>query len=402
MIRPKFAVPTKAQNPKSRILSDKNIWIVLAITLLSVMGAASITPALPMIAKDLAIPKESIGIVITSFSLPSVFVSPIIGMLSDRLGRKRFLVPSLFLFGLSGGLCLFARSLKIMLLLRLIQGLGAAVISTLNVTIISDLYDGKQRTEALGYYASTIAIGLGLLPVVGGALATLGWNYPFILQFTGIPVGFWAFISLNYPESRNQQSLNEYVSSSFKNLLKGKVLATFGVELITYIILYGAFFTYFPVLLAEYFSASSMAIGIIMATMSVAAVLTATQLSRIVKRIAEHDLIRLASILYGAGLLAIPFIPKMWFYIIPLATYGIAHGVNIPCIQSLVARYAPKENRAVFMSVNSVILRIGQAVGPMIMGCFYGFWGVGSVFYSGAIFCLVILLLASHISRHEV
>ena len=91
MIRPKFAVPTKAQNPKSRILSDKNLWIVLAITLLSVMGAASITPALPMIAKDLAIPKESIGIVITSFSLPSVFVSPIIGMLSDRLGRKRFL-----------------------------------------------------------------------------------------------------------------------------------------------------------------------------------------------------------------------------------------------------------------------------------------------------------------------
>ena len=391
-----------AQNSRSRIFADKNLWIILAITLLSVMGAASITPALPVIAKELAIPKESIGIIITSFSLPSVFISPIIGMLSDRLGRKMFLVPSLLLFGLSGGLCMFARSLKIMLSLRLIQGLGAAVISTLNVTIISDLYDGKKRTEALGYYASTIAIGLGLLPVVGGALATLRWYYPFILQFTGIPVGFWTLISLNYPEGRNRQRLNEYVSSSFKNLIKGKVLATFSAELITYIVLYGAFFTYFPVLMEEYFNASSMTIGIIMAAMSVATVLTATQLSGIVRRITEHDLIRLASILYGAGLLVIPFVPKMWLYIIPLAAYGIAHGVNIPCIQSLVARYAPKENRAVFMSINSVVLRMGQAVGPMIMGCFYGYWGVDSVFYSGTIFCLVILLLASYISRHEV
>lgn len=394
-------INVKIPDTGRNVIADRNLQIILAVTFLSVMGVSGITPALPVIAEELNIPKESIGIIIAAFSIPSVLMAPIIGILSDRFGRKKFLVPALFLFGLAGGLCAFVPSLKGLLFLRFLQGLGASGLSTLNVTIIGDLYDGSQRTQALGYNASAIAIGLGLFPVIGGTLAMAGWNYPFALPFIAILVGMWALFSLKNPENRGSQSFVDYLSSSLTNLFKLRVLATFAAGLATFIILYGGFFTYFPILVEEKFGSSSMTIGIIMATMSAATVVTATQLSRIVKRFTEHQLVKRASVLYGFGLLAMPFVPETWMYIVPLAAFGAAHGVNLPCIQTLVAKFAPAENRAAFMSVNNMVFRLGQTVGPLIMGAAYGLWGINSVFYACAVLCLALYLFAVIISSHS-
>lgn len=389
------------KDQEHKILKNKNLQVALAVTFLSVLGISSITSALPEIATAFNIPKKNIGIIVTMYSIPSAFVSPIIGIISDRFGRKKVLVPSLFLFGLTGGLCALARNLKTLICLRLFQGLGAAGLSTLNVTLIGDTFEGKKRTEALGYYTSVIAIGLGLLPIIGGALAMYGWKYPFILHITGIPLGCWVFVSLEDSKKRFKQDLKDYMTNSYQSLIKNWVLATFAIGLITYIILYGAIFTYFPVLAKERFGATSLVIGIVMASMSMATVLTDTQLSKIVKRFTEHGLVKTAAMIYGVGLLAMAYTPGIWFYTIPLAVFGVAHGINLPCIQTLIAKFAPEENRAVFMSLNSVIFRAGQAFGPLIMGLFYSRWGINAVFLAGTAFCIIIGLFVIPISRYE-
>lgn len=85
-------------------------------------------------------------------------------MLADRYGRKKILVPSLMLFGIAGGACMFTRDYHILLICRFFQGTGAASLGALNVTVIGDLYSGKERTTAMGYNASVLSIGTATYP----------------------------------------------------------------------------------------------------------------------------------------------------------------------------------------------------------------------------------------------
>ena len=82
------------------ILSNKNLHIIFCVTLVGVMGVASITPAFPAIIRYFEITPLQVGWLIVVFTLPGVVLTPLTGILADRYGRKLILVPSLFLFGL--------------------------------------------------------------------------------------------------------------------------------------------------------------------------------------------------------------------------------------------------------------------------------------------------------------
>ncbi|MEH1888101.1 MAG: MFS transporter [Nostoc sp.] len=96
---------------------------------------------------------------ITVYTLPSLFLGPIIGVLADRWGRKIIIVPSLFLFGIAGTACTFARDFNLLLWLRLLQEIGAASLLSLSITLIGDFYTGDRRSTAMGYNASISSVG---------------------------------------------------------------------------------------------------------------------------------------------------------------------------------------------------------------------------------------------------
>ena len=140
------------------ILTDPNLRIIFLITLMAVLGVSSITPALPQIARALQVAKPSVGLLIMTFTLPGILLTPVLGILADRHGRKKVLVPALFLFAAAGSACFFADSFRLLLILRFIQGCGAASLGALNVTIIGDLFSGRERAAAMGYNASVLRI----------------------------------------------------------------------------------------------------------------------------------------------------------------------------------------------------------------------------------------------------
>jgi MFS transporter, ACDE family, multidrug resistance protein len=114
-------------------------------------------------------------------------MTPVLGVLPDRYGRKKILVPALLLFGLAGGACAFARGFEALLILRFFQGMGAAALGTLNVTVIGDIYEGRERSAALGYNSSVLSFGTASYPAIGGLLATFGWFYPFAFPSSRYP-----------------------------------------------------------------------------------------------------------------------------------------------------------------------------------------------------------------------
>jgi len=86
----------------TNLLQNRNLYLIFIITLFAVMGVASITPAFPSIIKYFNISARKVGLLITVFTLPSLLLTPVMGILADRIGRKIILIPSLFIFGIAG------------------------------------------------------------------------------------------------------------------------------------------------------------------------------------------------------------------------------------------------------------------------------------------------------------
>jgi ACDE family multidrug resistance protein len=381
-------------NPSKRIYLDRNLLIVFGITLMAVMGVATLTPAFPKILVELKLSTQAIGMLITSFTLPGVILTPVLGILADRYGRKKILVPSLILFGFSGGACTFVRDFHMLLILRFLQGVGAASLGSLNATIIGDLYQGKERTSAMGYNASVLSIGTASYPVLGGALAMFGWYYPFLLPMLAIPLGFIVLFFLKNPEPKNRQRLGVQFIGALKRMANRQVLGIFFASVILFLILYGPYLTYFPLLMGKSFNASPLEIALIFTVMSLATALTSSQIGRITTYFHERSLIRFAFLLYGTAVFLIPLIPRLWLLPIPAMIFGFAHGTNLPCLRSLLAGLSSMEYRATFMSVNGMVLRLGQTLGPLLAGMVFSFWGMAATFYSAAGLGVLMFLLS--------
>lgn len=299
------------------------------------------------------------------------------------------LIPSLFIFGIIGTLCAFTTDFNLLLILRFLQGIGAAALGSMNVTLIGDIFSGEDRTSAMGYNASVLSIGTAVYPAIGGAVAVFGWNYPFAMSILAIPVGFFVIFKLNNPEPKNNQSIKEYLSSAIKSINKSKVYGLYTGSVITFIILYGAFLSYFPFLIASKFHSSTVVIGILMSTMSVSTAMISSQLGKLVSKIPEAKLLRYSYVVYGIALILIPFMPNIWLMILPVVLFGIGHGVNFPSIQTLLAGLAPTKYRAAFMSLNGTVLRLGQTLGPVVMAFVLTISGLDYVFFSAAVMAFV-------------
>jgi MFS family permease len=379
--------------PSKKLYLNRNLQIIFSITLMAVLGVASITPAFPRIEAELHISTQQAGYLITVFTLPGVFLTPVLGVLADRLGRKKILVPSLLLFGLAGSSCFFMRDFQMLLLFRLFQGIGAAAIGSLNITLIGDLFEGRDRPAAMGYNASVLSIGTASYPAIGGVLATIGWYYPFILPAFAIPIALVVIYSLDAVGTSNHQKLSIYLRKAWESIKDKRVIVIFIASVFTFIILYGAYLSYLPFLLDSSFSAPPYLIGLLFSVSSLTTAITSSQVGRLTAKYSEKALLKAAFIIYGISLIVIPFTPNLWMLLVPLILFGIAQGLNIPSLQTILTNLAPVENRAAFMSLNGMVLRIGQTLGPVIMGVIFGIFGITAVYLVGAAFALVMFVL---------
>ncbi len=357
--------------PEAKLYKDRNLQIIFGVTLMSVLGVSSITPAFPQIVEELQISPTEVGMLIVAFTLPGVVLAPFLGILADRFGRKRTLVPCLFLFGLAGGACAFSQDFDVIIGLRVLQGIGAAGLGALNMTIIGDLFSGGRRAEAMGLNASVLSIGTTSYPLIGGALATLAWNYPFLLALAGIPIGFLILFFLRNPEPRSSGNLAEYLTGTWSYLKNIRTLSAFLAGVISFILLYGATLTYFALYLGSSFHTTPFMIGAITSGMSLTSALVATQLGRMAKITSVANLVKLGFAICAIALILVPFMPRLGLLVIPMIIFGAGFAIIFPSLQTYVAGLAPAEYRAAFMSVNTMMFRLGQTLGPLVIGLAY-------------------------------
>jgi MFS family permease len=386
---------------RERIASyrDPQLRILFAVTLMAVLGVASIGPALPRLRDELGVPVERVGLVVTLFTLPGVFLTPLLGIAADRLGRKRVLLPSLVLFGIAGTACSLANSFTPLLVLRLLQGVGAAALASINLTLIGDLFQGRQRTAAMGYNASVLSVGTATYPLVGGGLAMIAWHWPFALPILALPVAALVATRLDEPPVARAQDLSAYLGGVWREIRRPAVLALYASSCGIFILLYGAYITFLPLFMADSFGSTPLIIGVIMTLQSAVNAVTSSQLGRLSARIREPRLLQIGFFTLAVGLAVIPFAPVPAALAVPAVLLGLSLATTIPVVMSLLSALAPDDQRAAFMSLNGTVLRLGQTLGPLIMTGIYAAGGFRAVYVAGAAFALALAALTAAVLR---
>ena len=380
---------------KESILRDRNLYLIFSITLISTLGVSTVSPAFPEIMAALKISEAQVGMLITVFSLPGVILAPFIGVLGDRWGRKKVIVPSLFLFGISGFSCMFTNNFDLILFLRIFQGIGASGLVTLASTIVGDLYTGNRVPEAIGYNSSVVSFSLMVYPTIGGALAMVDWHFPFILPIAAIPVGIMVISLLHNPEPVKSSSFGDYLLGSWHCLKDVQLIGLFLAGIMGFVILFGAVQTYYPLLLSSSFNASAFVIGLIFSAGSLAMAVSASQMGKLHRKYSVKTLLIVAFSIHAAACVLVLNITITVFLVIPVFAFNLANGIIVPTVVSAVSRKASLEYRAMVMSVISTMLRLGQTIGPPIMGLLFVIGAFDAVYYGSALMALLMILIVT-------
>jgi MFS family permease len=330
---------------------------------------------------------------VTAFTLPGVILTTFAGILADRYGRLRVLLPGLVVFTIAGVACVFATNLPSLIVLRVVQGIGASAIGSINVTLIGDLFVDRQRTAAMGLNASVLSIGTAAYPAVGGALAMVAWSAPFALAVLALPVAVLAVRRLHVAPKGHKADLNDYFGDLWVIVRRREVVALFFASTAIFILLYGAYITFLPFLMSGRFGSTPLGIGLLMAGLSISTAVTSASLGRLAARLGEVMVMRVGFVVFAVGLALVPLAPVVWALAVPAVLLGFSFATTIPVVQVLLTAIAPVDRRGAVMSLNGTVLRLGQTLGPPVMAVVYRVAGIDAVFFAGAVFALFLAAL---------
>ncbi|MEO1375419.1 MAG: MFS transporter [Cyanobacteria bacterium J06635_10] len=390
-----LSMPTEDRKNTHNVAKDKNLYIIICTTLLSIMGGQVLAPILPSLTEVFNVSTREIELVMTLYVLPVGIATPILGVLADRIGLKKILVPALILIGIAGCSAAWTDNFHTLLGLRFLQGLGVAPLDALSLTMISMLYHGRMLGTAMSINAAMIGVSSAVYPLLGGALGSFSWRYPFLLSASAFPLAMLVIMVLKLPRkppSAEKQTLKVYFKSTWKSINNRSVLGLLFAVGSIFMIQFGAFITYIP-FFAKSLGASGFMNGVILCVISVAVALSASQLGWLIQKYSEITLIKVSFLIAAVALFMIPLISNPWLLLIPNALFGVALAFALTSSQALLAGLAAQDSRAGFMAVNASVQSLGQALGPILGGIAIGAWNIEAVFLTNAVYALLAFVI---------
>ncbi len=171
-------------------------------TLLAALDIAIVGPALPALRQAFGLDEQAVAWTFTAFVLANLAGLPIMAALADRLGRRRVYLADIAVFALGTAVVVAAPSFGVLLVGRVIQGLGASGIFPVASAVIGDAYPPETRGRAVGLLGAVFGVAFLVGPALGGiVLALASWRWLFALS---LPLAAFVFVvsARTVPESR--------------------------------------------------------------------------------------------------------------------------------------------------------------------------------------------------------
>lgn len=368
-------------------MRNNRLAIIFVIVFVDLLGFSLILPLLPYYAQTFGADAFVTGLLVASYAVAQLIGAPLLGRLSDRVGRRPVLLISIF--GTFVGFLLlgFAGALWMLFVSRVVDGLTGGNLSVAQA-YISDVTDQKNRAKALGLIGAAFGLGFIIGPAVGGALSVYGYAVP---AFAAAALSAINFIAVFYwlPESLTDerraamvaQKKPAFTFAALWNALNrprvGPLLHTrffFGLAFAT-------FQTIFSLYAMDRFGLTAQATGYVLAYVGVLSVVVqGLAIGKLAARFTETQLIFASTIIMAISLLAWAFAPSLTLLLIIMAPLAFAGGtLNTVLGSALTKAVYPEEiggTLGLSASVESLTRVIAPSAGGLLLEAF-GTWAPG-------------------------
>jgi MFS transporter, DHA2 family, multidrug resistance protein len=173
------------------VAGDRSPWLIVAIisiaTFMVVLDSSIANVALAHMAGSLSVSYDEATWIVTSFLIANAIIIPVSGWLADAVGRKRYYMISIALFTGASVLCGLAPNLPILIIARVLQGLGGGGLAPVEQSMTIDTFAPNKRGLALAAYGTVVIGGPILGPTLGGWITdNLSWHWIFLIN---LPIG---------------------------------------------------------------------------------------------------------------------------------------------------------------------------------------------------------------------
>ncbi|MFY0751802.1 MFS transporter [Pseudomonas sp. NFX5] len=222
--------PTRVTQSKATLAT----YLLLLINCLSPMAAIVVAPSLPQMQAHFSDVPNVEFLIPVALTIPGLLVallSPLVGVLADRYGRKQLLVASIVGYGVFGLMPMFLDSLYAIIVSRIALGCVEAVVVTISTMLIGDYYSGAQRQKYLALQTTFASSSAILFFMVGGALGELGWRMPYVVYAVPLALALLSKVMLWEPRAASMASDEEQA----RNNVSFRPVLMLGICVVTFI-----------------------------------------------------------------------------------------------------------------------------------------------------------------------
>jgi DHA1 family tetracycline resistance protein-like MFS transporter len=358
---------------------------IFATALMDMLSLGIMIPVLPNLIKqfaggDTAAASEWNVLFATTWGLMQFFCSPVLGMLSDRLGRRPVILISVFGLGIDYLFMAFAPTLMWLYVGRIINGMTAASFSTASA-YVADVTPPEGRAKAFGLMGSAFGIGFVVGPVLGGWLGSYDLRLPFMvcaaLALCNWLYGFFVLPESLPPEKRAKAFVWKK-ANPFGSLVLLRshrdLLGLAGVNSL-YLIAHNVLPAIFVLYTGHRYGWTPLQMGLnMMVTGILNIIVQAVLVGPVVKRIGERGAL-LTGLFCGAlGFAVFAAAPTSLFYWMGMPIFALM-GLVQPGMQGLMTRRVAPHEQGQLQGANSAAIGLAAIFGPLIFGLTFA-WSI--------------------------
>ena len=354
-------------------------WLIALIALINSISFTIIIPLLYPYAKQFGLSDLQASLLTTAFALSQFFGTPVLGKLSDQLGRKYILVFSLAGTMVANLLASVAAVAWLLYLARILDGLTGGNTSVASA-VISDITTLEQRPKAFGIFGATFRLGFVIGPVLSyfaqqlptlPGVSALGMSFLVSAAIAAFASGLTLFF---LPETTSQQTnfRLSWDDFAFGKIAKSATRPRLG-QLFILTFLSGSTFTIFTFAFQPFFlnvlGQDSKGLAIMFALVGILGFISQVfALEPLSDKFNLIDIIAVSLALRGITFLLMPTFPSYGAFVIILIMFGLVNSFPMPLIDTVLSLNSDNREQGEILGINSSYLSMSNAIGPVISG----------------------------------
>ena len=368
---------TQAQAAPGKIWTRDFVLVCLA-NFFIFLGFQMTLPTLPLFVKELGGSDQLIGIIIGIFTFSALLFRPYAGKALETKGRQLVYMVGLVIFVISVGSYAFIVSIGLLVIMRIVQGIGWGFSTTATSTIATDLVPPERRGEGLGYFGLSGNLALAFGPALG--LTLVG-----IISFTSLflisaALGFVAFLlSTIIRYKKVEESVHQTVTVKFDIFEKTAVQPSVLLFFIT--VTFGGIASFLPLYATQKGIAS---IELYFLVYAIFLMVSRTFAGKIYDKKGHLYVFLPGTVLIFVAMLLLSWLPSTFVMLIAAALYGLGFGSVQPALQAWAVDKSPDNRKGMANATFFSFFDLGIGIGAMVFGQLASFYGYHAIYLTAA------------------